>query len=149
MLIVFECTTVFQRQRTINEFRSMSIKPFTIRVLRNKKWQELQTDELVPGDVVEIARTKDEHAVPCDLVLLSGNCIVNEAMLSGESTPLLKEPIETMEASERITSEDRNSTLYGGTKVLQAAPDSRALVLRTGFGTSQGKRIDGGSAPWH
>lgn len=27
MLIVFECTTVFQRLRTLNEFRTMSIKP--------------------------------------------------------------------------------------------------------------------------
>lgn len=28
--------------------------------------------------------------MPCDLVIADGSCIVNEAMLSGESTPLLK-----------------------------------------------------------
>jgi cation-transporting ATPase 13A1 len=35
-------------------------------------------------------RTKEDSGVPCDMVLVNGACIVNEAMLSGESTPLLK-----------------------------------------------------------
>lgn len=37
-----------------------------------------------------IVRTKDDEGVPCDMVIADGTCIVNEAMLSGESTPLLK-----------------------------------------------------------
>lgn len=40
--------------------------------------------------IIIIARTKEDFAVPCDLVIAEGSCIVNEAMLSGESTPLLK-----------------------------------------------------------
>ena len=98
--------------------------------------------------------------MPCDLLLLQGSCIVNEAMLSGESTPLLKESIELRPASDRLdmNGADRNSVLFGGTKVLQAegasslpsstlsrtaAPDNGclAIVLKTGFGTSQGQLI--------
>ncbi|GAA5938227.1 hypothetical protein JCM1841_000925 [Sporobolomyces salmonicolor] len=155
MLVVFECTTVFQRMRTVGEFRSMSIKPYAIMVRRENKWIEVQTDELLPGDVVSIVRTKEDSGVPCDLLLLRGSCIVNEAMLSGESTPLLKESIELRPGSDRLDIDgvDRNSVLFGGTKVLQAtgidvkdkmaAPDGGclAVVLRTGFGTSQGQLI--------
>ncbi|KAI5478803.1 cation-transporting ATPase 4 [Pseudohyphozyma bogoriensis] len=155
MLIVFECTTVFQRLRTVGEFRSMSIKPYPINVRREGKWVEIQTDELLPGDVVSIVRTKEDSGVPCDLLLLKGSCIVNEAMLSGESTPLLKESIELRDGGDKldIDGADRNSVLFGGTKVLQstgikgkdsiAPPDDGclAIVLRTGFGTSQGQLI--------
>ncbi|GAA5850779.1 hypothetical protein JCM8547_009088 [Rhodosporidiobolus lusitaniae] len=155
MLVVFECTTVFQRLRTVNEFRSMSIKPYAIMTRRENNWIEIQTDELLPGDVVSIVRTKEDSGVPCDLLLLRGSCIVNEAMLSGESTPLLKESIELRPGSDKLDIDgvDRNSVLFGGTKVLQAtgidpkdkmaAPDGGclAVVLRTGFGTSQGQLI--------
>ena len=37
-----------------------------------------------------LVRTDGESGVPCDMILINGSCIVNEAMLSGESTPLLK-----------------------------------------------------------
>ncbi|EJT96565.1 hypothetical protein DACRYDRAFT_25648 [Dacryopinax primogenitus] len=151
MLVVFECTVVFQRVKTLKEFRTMSIAPFPILCYRDKKWQTIKTDELVPGDVVSITRTKEDTAVPADLLLLRGTAIVNEAMLSGESTPLLKESIELREGTEKLdmNGADRNSVLWGGTRVLQARPGEGAAedggctaeVLRTGFGTTQGQLI--------
>lgn len=79
-------------------------------------------------------------------------------MLSGESTPLLKESIQLRTSTDKLdlAATDKNSVLFGGTKVLQAtapsagqsqniptAPDNGclALVLKTGFGTSQGQLI--------
>lgn len=38
--------------------------------------------ELVPGDVFEFS-DPSLNQVPCDCVLLSGDCIVNESMLTG------------------------------------------------------------------
>jgi cation-transporting ATPase 13A1 len=104
-----------------------------------------------------LVRSKEDTPLPCDLLLLQGAAIVNEAMLSGESTPLLKESIELRPSNEKLdmAATDRNSVLFGGTKVLQAnVPETYesdiptpptggclALVLRTGFGSSQGQLI--------
>lgn len=52
------------------------------------------SDEIFPGDVVLISRDKTKplnpnikkkQSVPCDLLILSGSAVVNEAILTGES----------------------------------------------------------------
>lgn len=156
-VVAMEASTVFQRLQTLKEFRTMGIKPFPINVYRDGKWAELQTDALLPNDVVSIVRSTEETALPCDLILLEGSCIVNEAMLSGESTPLLKESIRLRPAKDLLELEgvDKNSVLHGGTKVLQVTQDEKlssataktpdhgilAVVTKTGFETSQGSLV--------
>lgn len=151
----FEMMTVFQRRTNMAEFQSMGIKPYDVYVYRDKKWVEVLTVDLLPGDVVSVTRTSDDSAIPCDLLLLDGSAIVNEAMLSGESTPLLKESILLRPGKEQIQPDalDKNSLLHGGTMALQVtkglnssiptAPDGGALayVLKTGFETSQGTLV--------
>ncbi|KIW77039.1 hypothetical protein Z517_09485 [Fonsecaea pedrosoi CBS 271.37] len=167
MLVAFESTVVWQRQRTLNEFRGMSIKPYDIWVYRVNKWVEIKSDKLLPGDLVSVGRTQEDSGVACDMLLIEGTAIVNEAMLSGESTPLLKESILLRPADATIEPEglDKNAFLWGGTKVLQithpaaseeapeAVPQLRsgvppppdngamAVVLKTGFETSQGSLV--------
>ncbi|EPE28479.1 Calcium ATPase, transmembrane M [Glarea lozoyensis ATCC 20868] len=163
MLVAFESTVVWQRQRTLNEFRGMSIKPYDIWVYRLNKWTETQSDKLLPGDLVSVGRTKEDSGVACDMVLVEGSAIVNEAMLSGESTPLLKDSVQLRPSDALLEPEglDKNAFLYGGTKVLQithgnseeerpkvasgvpAPPDNgaMAIVVKTGFETSQGSLV--------
>jgi cation-transporting ATPase 13A1 len=81
-------------------------------------------------------------------------------MLSGESTPLLKESIQLLEGKENldVDSQHKGAVLFSGTKVLQAGTGSAAsaglkapietpdggclgVVLRTGFGTAQGQLV--------
>ena len=42
---------------------------------------DVTSEELVPGDVLVIP--PKGYLVHCDAVLISGNCIVNESMLTG------------------------------------------------------------------
>ena len=167
MLVGFESTVVWQRQRTLNEFRGMSIKPYDIWVYRLEKWQRITSDKLLPGDLVSVGRTKEDGGLACDMVLVEGTAILNEAMLSGESTPLLKDSIQLRprDAAIEPDSLDKNAFLYGGTKVLQithgnmsddapnttprlvsgieSPPDNGAMavIVKTGFETSQGSLV--------
>ncbi|KAJ3322025.1 hypothetical protein HDV06_003625 [Boothiomyces sp. JEL0866] len=154
MLFVFESTVVFQRLRNLQEFRAMSIMPYSIQVYRDKQWHVIQTDKLLPGDVCSIIRQKDDHPIAADFVLINGSCIANEAMLSGESTPQLKEPILLRENEDILkVSADKAHILFGGTKILQVTPPDTesairtpdggclAVVLRSGFATQQGKLV--------
>ncbi|TBU28136.1 endoplasmic reticulum Ca-transporting P-type ATPase [Dichomitus squalens] len=150
MLIVFECTVVWQRLRTLTEFRTMAVAPYPVYIRRNNVWSQIQSDDLLPGDIISVARQQTETNIPADILLIRGTCIVNEAMLSGESTPLLKESIELLDASEPLDVDGahKNAVLFSGTKLLQATkggdtPDGGCLgvVLRTGFGTAQGQLV--------
>lgn len=59
-------------------------------VVRQNKEILIQSDELVPGDLVIIPQN---CILPCDMVLMSGQCVVNESILTGESFPVIKTPI--------------------------------------------------------
>lgn len=60
----------------------------------NYRWVKLSGTDLLPGDVVSIGRSSgqngEEKSVPADMLILAGSAIVNEAILTGESTPQWK-----------------------------------------------------------
>ena len=158
MLFLFESTLVFQRLRNLNELRSMAQAPYDIMVYRNERWETVTCDNLLPGDLVSVVRQKNgDVTVPCDILLIGGDCVVNEAMLSGESTPLMKESVFSCEDVDAIldikSPEFKGNVLFGGTKVLQTFANDNSnvpkpsdegitgYVLKTGFSTSQGKLV--------
>lgn len=47
--------------------------------------------DLVPGDCISLPA--DGMLVPCDAALLTGECMVNESMLTGESTGTRRVPL--------------------------------------------------------
>lgn len=97
---------------------------------------------LVPGDILIIP--PNGCLMSCDAVLTAGNCIVNEAMLTGESVPETKTPITHYDETYNPTTHKRH-TLFCGTKVIQTRfygnNHVTAVVVRTGFLTSKGELV--------
>ena len=164
MLVTFESTVVGQRLRNLNQVRALQQPRQPLKVYRGGKWETLSGDLLVPGDLVSLARpvgSTEDVIIQADMLLLAGNSIVDEAVLTGESTPQWKNPIgeatgDEVDASELAPSahlsikRDKMHVIFGGTKLLQATGDKEAhvrtpdggclaVVLRTGFGTAQGR----------
>ena len=79
----------------MKRLRAMRIAPFEVQVFRFGRWIKVQTDELYPSEIVLLRKVKSEgkFILPLDLLLLSGSAVVNEAILTGESQPLVKESI--------------------------------------------------------
>jgi len=103
--------------------------------------EEVDSSDLVPGDLIEIP---GNTIMPCDVCLLSGSCIVNEAMLTGESIPVIKNAIPEI-LEEYDPQRDAKYTLYGGTKVIQKRETDEkkvlGVVIRTAFVTSKGNLV--------
>ena len=87
------------------------------------------------------------HVFPADLFLLSGDAIVNESMLTGESVPVSKVPIKDIDMqrwkdSKDVSGETTKSFLYAGTRIVRIrggvttdgsqGPPALGLVVRGG-----------------
>ncbi|XP_063057304.1 polyamine-transporting ATPase 13A3 isoform X2 [Engraulis encrasicolus] len=119
----------------------------------NNEIEEAMSTDLVPGDVMVIP--SNGTIMPCDAVLVSGTCIVNESMLTGESVPVTKTNLPNPRQGDRgagdeadsvfCTEEHKRHTLFCGTHVIQTRFYSgelvKAVVVRTGFGTAKGQLV--------
>ncbi|XP_046682889.1 polyamine-transporting ATPase 13A3 isoform X2 [Homalodisca vitripennis] len=104
---------------------------------------KVPSQDLVPGDTIVIP----PHGclMTCDALLLTGNCIVNESVLTGESVPVMKSlPAYVDEVYDPQATHSRH-TLYRGTRVLQSRYYDNnqvlALVVRTGSDTANGQLV--------
>lgn len=104
-----------------------------------KNSYRISSVELVPGDLFELP--EDGLALPCDLILVNGTVIVNESMLTGESTPIIKTHIPNTK-NNFSGQVDKKYILYAGTKIVQKRAHGggkvMGLVYSTAFNTEKG-----------
>jgi Ca2+-transporting ATPase len=106
----------------------------TSKTIRDGKHLILGSDELVPGDLVEL---EAGDSVPADgrVAWLTSNFSTQEASLTGESTPVAKTAAALDEKDTPLA--DRANMVYLGTSI--ASGRARAVVTETGMETELGK----------
>ncbi|GAA6024141.1 hypothetical protein JCM10207_001596 [Rhodosporidiobolus poonsookiae] len=161
--VVSIVSTLLETRANVARMREMSRFACDVRLLRDGEWIMSTSEALVPGDVVDLSETT-LTTFPADLVLLSGDAIVNESMLTGESVPVSKVPLEPIPEvvaqvsapGGEISAELSRHVVYNGTKVIRVRktaptaqqagvgggePEALAMVLRTGFNTTKGALV--------
>jgi cation-transporting ATPase 13A2 len=125
---------VISRQN-FRRLRDLSRHDALVSVRRGGGERRVLSAELVPGDVFCV---EESMSLPCDAVLVAGECLVSEAMLTGESVPVAK----TAATPGAVPAK---ACLFGGTSVLQMRSLGGGPVLarctRTGFSTEKGRLI--------
>lgn len=128
----------------------------TVHVLRESRWILIDSARLVPGDIIRLQREETCAQFPCDALLLDGECIMDENMLTGETIPVTKRPSDiiddetmaTVLSPEFLANNDKSTNvIYAGTRLVKLTPSSTmrdaclAMVLRTGFHSKRGQLI--------
>lgn len=111
--------------------------------------QQRPSVDLVPGDIVSLL-DPPLQIFPADMILLFGDAIMNESMLTGESVPVGKAPIKDAELakwkdSQIITPEIAKSFLYSGTRVVRA----RGSISHEGRNSGPALAIVARTGMWH
>lgn len=98
-------------------------------VLRDGKWEEIDSALLVPGDIVQI---RQGNKVPADLrvlELLTINLMINQSMLTGETDAVKKQVKEV--SSEVKEDAEMKSVIFSGTLV--EIGSAKGVVIATGM----------------
>jgi cation-transporting P-type ATPase 13A2 len=135
-------TTVYQTYRYRKRLAALAHYTCEIQVMQpGGSVATLNSTELVPGDVVVI----HPGILPADLVLLRGEAIVDENMLTGEAVPVRKVSyVPDVDGPNYDADVCKSCTLYGGTTVAQVRPGgvermALGVVVRTAFWTAKGQ----------
>ncbi|MFA5130072.1 MAG: magnesium-translocating P-type ATPase [Patescibacteria group bacterium] len=104
----------------------------TATVIRNGKEVDIQTADIVPGDILSLSAG---NLIPADArIIKADDCFVNQSALTGESLPVEKYAA-TLPQEERSIAEESN-ILFLGTSIITGT--ATAVVVATGVHTQFG-----------
>ncbi|ORZ36849.1 hypothetical protein BCR44DRAFT_119419, partial [Catenaria anguillulae PL171] len=169
--VVSGAITLAQTKENIARLRNMGRLDESASVMRARgEWTTVNTNELVPGDLVKLDLAQIP-VMPADILVLAGDAVADESMLTGESVPVSK--VSNPGPNQILSDLDfslatfpahvSRHVLYSGTKLIRSrgpavssspssSPQSSrskpvnsntalGLVIRTGFNTAKGALI--------
>ncbi len=126
------CIESVQRYKSDSIFESLTkMLPRFSMVIRNGKRKRIESSEIVVGDIV-ILQSGDH--VPVDgLVVSSAECKIDEALLTGESKPVLKNPAQEYSIAKII---ENHNIVFSGSHVVTGV--AHVLAYQVGNSTQIG-----------
>merc|ERR1719282_363685 len=139
------CYALYQTRKNQRNLRDTIVSSGHVtRFKPDGSTENINSPLLVPGDVILIP----DHGCQLlyDAVLLEGQAIVDESMLTGESVPVTKTSLPKQPPKTLYNPKDHEQhTLKCGTEVIQTRkkPDQKvkAIVIRTGYNTTKGDLV--------
>lgn len=126
---------IVARGETMSSIRALvHLIPQKATLLKDGKPIQISADALRPGDIVQFS---PGERIPADGVLLTGECFVDESMLTGESDPIARRPGDALTGGAlnrsgvitlRVTRVGRDTTLQRMIAMVQEAQNFRAPV---------------------
>ena len=126
---------IVARGETMSSIRALvHLIPQKATLLKDGKPIQIAADALRPGDIVQLS---PGERIPADGVLLTGECLVDESMLTGESDPIARRPGNALTGGAlnrsgaitlRVTRVGRDTTLQRMIAMVQEAQNSRSPV---------------------
>ncbi|MGK2963466.1 MAG: copper-translocating P-type ATPase, partial [Gemmatimonadaceae bacterium] len=116
--------------------RLIKMQAKTARVIRDGKTQEIEVEQVVPGDMIEV---RPGEKIPVDGVIRDGASAIDEAMLTGESMPVDKSVGDEVFGATlnktgafrfEATKVGRETALQQIVKMVQDAQGSKAPIAR-------------------
>lgn len=124
----------FQEQKAENsleKIKQLSAPVSTVK--RSGNWENINSHELVVGDIVKI---KSGDRVPADIRIIEANSLeLEESALTGESLPV--EKIGQALPGEKLDAQDQRNMGFMGTLVTKG--NGTGIVVKTGMKTEMGK----------
>jgi cation-transporting ATPase 13A2 len=121
---------IYNAKMNEKQLRSLTELDAEFFVLRENQVFKVPAIELVAGDIVVLHpdTLEPNTKLPCDVVVMQGECLMDESSLTGETVPVLKLPLQIPDISfqEPLDIErNRTNVLFGGSTILQLRPENR------------------------
>ncbi|MEG0284322.1 MAG: cation-translocating P-type ATPase [Erysipelotrichales bacterium] len=129
--IIISTIQELKSQKALDALKQLSSPKST--VIRNGETIEIDSDQLVVGDIVIL---EAGNYIPADLrVIEAGGLSIDESALTGESIPVEKEVIEIEDEDTLLA--DRLNMLYSSTFITNGR--AKGIVVSVGLDTEVGK----------
>jgi Cd2+/Zn2+-exporting ATPase len=93
VVVLFSFALMLENYSTLRTRRAvqslLALSPQRASVVRDEGEEETDAERVVPGDVVVV---RPGERIPLDGIVMGGHSSVNEATITGEATPVIKEP---------------------------------------------------------
>ena len=134
--------SVFQMRKNNQALADMAKQHSSVNLIRDGQRVSVDSVQVVPGDLVSL--DQNSKNIVCDMILLDGECVVNESSLTGESVPVIKTPLPSEQSRTEPDFDFAVHTkhiLFCGTELRRIKGEATAFVVRTAFQTAKGDLI--------